>query len=109
MPKNTRLVYSTDQGRIKPSGASTAAPSPKGDGIVRLKRESKGRGGKGVTLVTGLELPEAELKKLAKVLKQVCGTGGTVKDGIVEIQGEQREKLKPELEKLGFTVKISGG
>lgn len=107
MPKNTRLVYSTDQGRIKQ--APPPEQTPEGDGIVRLHRESKGRGGKGVTLVKGLLLKADELKSLAKELKQVCGTGGTVKDGVIEIQGEQREKLKPVLEKKGFTVKISGG
>lgn len=107
MPKNSRLVYSTDQGRIKE--APTPENAPEGDGIVRLHRESKGRGGKGVTLVKGLPLKADELKTLAKELKQVCGTGGTVKDGVIEIQGEQREKLKPVLEKKGFTVKISGG
>ena len=107
MPKNSRLVYSTDQGRIKEPTPSEK--TPEGDGIVRLHRESKGRGGKGVTLVKGLPLKADELKTLAKELKQVCGTGGTVKDGVIEIQGEQREKLKPVLEKKGFTVKISGG
>lgn len=107
MSKNSRLVYSTDQGRIKEAPAAEKAPE--GDGIVRLHRESKGRGGKGVTLVKGLPLKAEELKTLAKELKQVCGTGGTVKDGVIEIQGEQREKLKPVLEKKGFTVKISGG
>ncbi|HEY7773998.1 MAG TPA: stress response translation initiation inhibitor YciH [Marinagarivorans sp.] len=105
--KNSRLVYSTDQGRIK--AAPAAATIPESDGIVRLHRESKGRGGKGVTLIKGIPLAPAELKALAKVLKQVCGTGGTVKDGVIEIQGEQREKLKAALEAKGYTVKISGG
>lgn len=112
MKKNSRLVYSTEFGRIKPekdnSPSSPAAVSPE-DSIVRLKRESKGRGGKGVTLVTGLSMQEHELKKLSKELKQFCGTGGTIKDGVIEIQGEQREKLKPFLEEKGFKVKIAGG
>lgn len=107
MSKNSRLVYSTDQGRIKETQSTDK--TPEGDGIVRLHRESKGRGGKGVTLVKGLLLTSDALKTLAKELKQVCGTGGTVKDGVIEIQGEQRDKLKPVLEKKGFTVKISGG
>ncbi len=107
MPKNSRLVYSTDQGKIKED--TTTHAQPVGDGIVRLHRESKGRGGKGVTLIKGLLLDNTELKKLAKQLKQVCGTGGSVKEGIIEIQGEQREKLKPILEQKGYTVKISGG
>lgn len=108
MKKNSRLVYSTDTGRIKPSEETSTAPTA-GDGIVRLKRESKGRGGKGVTLITGVDLAETELKTLAKELKQLCGTGGTVKNGVIEIQGEQREKLKPFLEAKGFTVKVAGG
>jgi translation initiation factor 1 len=101
------LVYSTNQGRVKDLASPQKAPV--GDGIVRLYRESKGRGGKGVTLISGLPLTGAELKSLAKELKQVCGTGGTVKDGIIEIQGEQRERLKPVLELKGYSVKIAGG
>lgn len=107
MSKNSRLVYSTDRGRIQPS--DTPTERPKGDGIVRIQRETKGRKGKGVSLITGLDLPDGELKKLAKRLKQLCGTGGAVKDGIIEIQGDAREKIKTELEKQGHTVKIAGG
>lgn len=109
MKDSSRLVYSTETGRIKPSESKMSAPIPGPDSIVRLQRESKGRGGKGVTLITGLPLDEVELKTLAKELKQLCGTGGTVKGGTIEIQGEQREKLKPILEKKGFKVKIAGG
>lgn len=105
---NSRLVYSTDQGRIKTS-SSTASATPSGDGIVRLHRESKGRGGKGVTLVKGLPLEEDALKTLSKKLKQLCGTGGTVKNGVIEIQGEQREKIAEWLKKEGYMVKIAGG
>ena len=107
MSKNSRLVYSTDQGRIKSATPSTPA-TPSGDGIIRIKRETKGRKGKGVSLITGLPLAEPELKKLAKSLKQLCGTGGAVKDGIIEIQGDQRDALKTALEKQGYTVKIAG-
>ncbi|NIB42015.1 stress response translation initiation inhibitor YciH [Pseudomaricurvus alkylphenolicus] len=107
MSKNSRLVYSTDQGRIKEEPAlPTVDP---GDGIVRLKRETKGRKGKGVTLVTGLGLEAAELKKLAKTLKQQCGVGGAAKEGVIEIQTDDRDKLKALLEKLGYTVKLAGG
>ena len=110
MKDSSRLVYSTETGRIKHSEKiPSATPTPGPDSVVRLQRESKGRGGKGVTLITGLPLDSDELKKLAKELKQLCGTGGTVKDGVIEIQGEQREKLKPFLEKKGFKVKIAGG
>lgn len=113
MSKNSRLVYSTDRGRVQSDEKnddveSVRQPSPV-DSVVRLKRESKGRGGKGVTLITGLPLDETSLKTLAKELKRICGTGGTVKNGVVEIQGEQREKLKPVLEAKGYTVKIAGG
>jgi len=108
MSKNSKLVYSTETGRIKTGDKPIPEPS-KGDGIVRLKKETKGRGGKGVTLVTGLDLNNEELKKLAKDLKQLCGTGGTVKDGVIEIQGEQRDRMKPFLEGKGFTVKLAGG
>ncbi|WP_363322492.1 stress response translation initiation inhibitor YciH [uncultured Pseudoteredinibacter sp.] len=107
MSKNSRLVYSTDQGRVKEE--KEVASAPEGDGIVRIMRETKGRKGKGVTLVTGLQMEAAELKKLAKRLKQLCGTGGSVKDFVIEIQGDQREVIKAELEKQGHTVKLAGG
>lgn len=109
-PKNSesRLVYSTETGRVKPEPAPSE-PAPAGDGIVRLHRETKGRGGKAVTHITGLPLAGAALKSLAKELKQWCGTGGSVKDGVVTIQGDQREKLKPALTAKGYTVKIAGG
>ena len=76
---------------------------------IYLHRESKGRGGKGVTLVKGLMLSEGDLSALAKKLKQTCGSGGTVKDGVIEIQGEQREKIADTLRKLGYKVKVAGG
>jgi translation initiation factor 1 len=76
---------------------------------VRLSRETKGRGGKAVTLVRGLPLAPAELKTLAKALKQRCGVGGSVKDDTIEIQGDQRHILKVELEKRGYSVKLAGG
>ena len=69
------------------------APQPAGDGIVRVSRETKGRGGKAVTLVKGLELDAAALAKLAQQLKAACGSGGTVKDGVIEVQGEHRDRV----------------
>lgn len=106
MSKNSKLVYSTDMGRIK--DAPSEPTTPEGDGIVRLHRETKGRKGKGVTLVKGvLEKPDA-LKALAKKLKQQCGVGGSVKEGIIEIQTDDRNKLKELLEKAGYTVKLAG-
>jgi len=110
------LVFSTEQGRMCPecrnpvSECSCGEPTPPtGDGVVRVSRETKGRKGKGVTLVTGIPLDAKALKAFAKVLKAKCGTGGTVKDGIVEIQGDQRDILVPLLQAEGWTVKRSGG
>ena len=104
--KNSRLVYSTDSGRITESVISKTI---QGDGIVRIRRETKGRKGKGVTTLSGFSMSESELKVLAKQLKQKCSTGGTVKDGMIEIQGDHREILKVELEKRGLTAKLAGG
>ena len=109
MKKNSKLVYSTDKGRIKTSEETQVNPNAATDGIIRLKRETKGRGGKGVTIATGFDLEGKALKDLAKKLKQLCGTGGTVKDGQIEIQSDQREKMKEFLEKQGFSVKLAGG
>lgn len=111
------LVYTTGQGRIcpncrKPVGNCScrqARTSPATDGIVRIRRETKGRAGKGVTVITGVPLGPAELDQLAKQLKQRCGTGGTVKDGTIEIQGDHRDLLLAELGKKGWTVKKAGG
>lgn len=80
-----------------------------GEQRVYLHRESKGRGGKGVTLLKGLILTEADMTALAKTLKQSCGSGGTVKNGVIEIQGDQREKIAEVLRKLGYKVKLAGG
>jgi len=109
-------VYSTEDGKICPSCDQPIDDCrcnddrvPEGDGIVRLRRETKGRKGKGVTLVDGVLLAPTELKKLAKELKARCGTGGTVKDGTIEIQGDFRDLLLETLTKKGFTVKKAGG
>lgn len=110
------LVYSTETGRMcpecrNPTDECTCSEqaAPAGDGIVRVSRETKGRKGKGVTLVTGIPLAGKELKDFAKKLKAKCGTGGTVKDNTVEIQGDQRDILVPILQEQGWTVKRSGG
>lgn len=113
------LVYSTDKGFLAPvaekktpgagrrdAGKTAAPPS---DGIVRISRETKGRKGAGVTLVRGLSLPPDQLKALAGQLKQRCGSGGTVKDGVIEIQGDHRQLLLAELSKQGCKVKLAGG
>lgn len=104
---NNRLVYSTDTGRIKEEKITSTVPE--GDGIVRIRRETAGRNGKGVTTISGILVDETELKNLAKSLKQLCGVGGSVKDGVIEIQGDQRDKIKIELEKRGHIVKLAGG
>ena len=104
--KTSQLVYSTDVGRIK---QPTTQESAKTDGIVRIRHETKGRKGKGVTTVSGVNLAEAALKTLAKLLKQTCSTGGTVKEKVIEIQGDHRQILKTELEKRGYKVKLAGG
>ncbi|MUL17381.1 stress response translation initiation inhibitor YciH [Aliivibrio fischeri] len=101
------LVYSTGVGRIKQE--EPKAERPKGDGIVRIQRETKGRKGKGVCVVTGLDMEDTQLKLLAAQLKKVCGCGGSVKDGDIEIQGDNREKIKDFLTKQGHTVKLAGG
>jgi len=115
---NTELVYSTEQGGMlskKGKSPSKGArkkqqqPTPKRDGVVRVSRETKGRKGKGVTLITGLPHNMDDLRDLAKQLKQKCGSGGTVKDGVIEIQGDHRDMLVDELTKQGHTVKRSGG
>lgn len=115
--KNSTTVYSTEHGRMCPdcgkpvSGCSCSKKSkaPRGDGIVRIGRETKGRKGKGVTVITGVPLDGDGLLELARQLKQKCGTGGTVKDGVIEIQGDQREQLVEMLTRQGYTVKSIGG
>ena len=101
------LVYSTETGRIKEE--KQKPQRPKGDGIVRIQKQTKGRKGKGVSIITGLDLDDAPLKLLAAELKKVCGCGGSVKDGTIEIQGDARDKIKAALEKKGYTVKLAGG
>ena len=110
------LVYSTDAGRHCPACAKPLdvcicgqAVIPEGDGIARVRRETKGRGGKTVTSVSGVPLPPDQLKDLATALKRRCGTGGALKDGVIEIQGDHVELLLAELIRQGFKAKKSGG
>ncbi len=110
------LVYSTDAGRICPECRQPVktcvcgqSAVPAGDGIVRVSRETKGRAGKGVTLVKGLALDAAALAALGKQLKAACGSGGTVKDGVIEIQGDHVERVVELLKKDGRSVKRAGG
>ena len=110
------LVYSTDSGRMCPACRQPIAGCacqrkavPAGDGIVRVSRETKGRAGKGVTLVKGLALDAAALTQLGKQLKAACGSGGTVKDGVIEIQGDHVERVIERLQQAGWTVRRAGG
>ena len=104
---NSRLVYSTDSGRIDEPKAKVERP--KGDGIVRIQRQTSGRKGKGVCLISGIDQDDAELTKLAAELKKKCGCGGGVKDGILEIPGDKRDLIKSLLEAKGMKVKLAGG
>jgi translation initiation factor 1 len=108
---HNRTVWSSDQGDLRKTQTKTGKQKalPPGEQTVYLHRDSKGRGGKTVTLVKKLMLSDEDLKELAGKLKQVCGSGGTVKDGIIEIQGEHRQKIAAALKKLGYRVKIAGG
>jgi translation initiation factor 1 len=106
------LVYSTEAGRMCPGCRQPVAQcickqaaAPVGDGIVRVSRETKGRGGKAVTLVKGVALDATGLVALGKQLKAACGTGGTVKDGVIEIQGDHVDKVIAALQKQDYKVK----
>ncbi len=101
------LVYSTNSGRIKPKNQTSKITAS--DGFAMVRRETKGRKGKGVVTITGLGLDAKALKELAKKLKKTCGTGGTVVDETIEIQGDKREAIKSLLENEGFKVKFIGG
>ena len=110
------LVYSTDTGRMCPDCRQPIANClckaqvlPKTDGVVRVSVQTKGRGGKSVTLVTGLPLDTLGLAALAKQLRSACGSGGTLKDGVVEVQGDHVATIMAALQKRGYSVKRSGG
>ena len=117
MKKTGGLVYSTEAGRMCPGCLRPAAECvcrdrsrPRsGDGAVTVSRETKGRKGAGMTLVQGLPLSDADLDRLAKTLKSRCGVGGSVKAGVIELQGDQREKVRAWLAEQGYRVKLSGG
>jgi translation initiation factor 1 len=110
------LVYSTDGGRMCPACRQPVADctckakaAPAGDGLVRVSRQTKGRGGKSVTLVKGLALDPVALAALGKQLRTACGSGGTVKDGVIEIQGDHCERVMDELKRQGHQPKRAGG
>jgi translation initiation factor 1 len=109
--KDSRRVYSTEDGRIRPP-TPARRPAPVGpplpnDGVVRVFRDRVGRNGKVVTIIRGL--PARELEEHAADLKRLCGAGGAVKDGAVEIQGDHRERIAEKLRSAGHTVKLAGG
>lgn len=113
---SSKLVYSTsgantcprcDKRLDKCRCESSATGQDKGDGVVRISREVKGRGGKEVTVISGL--PELQLKALSKTLKSACGTGGSCKQGNIELQGDRRQQAQRLLQDKGFTVKLAGG
>ena len=106
-----RTVWSSDQGDVRKqeTKGGVVKSLPSNQQTVYLHRDSKGRGGKAVTLIKKLVLSGEDMKELAKKLKQLCGSGGTVKDDVIEIQGEHREKIAEELTKMGYKVKIAGG
>ncbi len=119
---NRRLVYSTDDGEIKPPNDKKSVPAkgkiaPKKESpklaatnkTVYVERDRKGRGGKTVTVISNLQLPEAQLEALLKKLKTQCGAGGAVKDNTLEIQGDHRDKIIAYLQKEGYSVKQKGG
>jgi len=117
---NSRLVYSSESstcpGCHKPLRKCNCRlvqdngnPKQIIDPAIRISRESKGRKGKGVTLISGLEMSEAGQKNLAKKLKALCGSGGTIKNGVIEIQGDHRDQIKQELDKQFKNVKLAGG
>ena len=115
--KTKGVVYSTELGRVCPGcghPAQKCCCSKKksqdfGDGIVRISRQTKGRKGAGVCIITGLPVDELTLKKIGQNLKKKCGTGGTIKNGVIEIQGDHRDLLVATLTQLGFKTKLAGG
>ena len=121
MVDNSRLVYSSKSGRICPKcgkpAISCTCKGKKGkpqshlkpDGIIRIRREKKGRRGKTVTTISGFQEETDDSKQIAKGLKNKCGTGGSIKDGIIIIQGDHRQTIQTELKKQGFKVKLAGG
>lgn len=108
--KLSTLVYSTECGKVdnKPEAPTILGEGFK-DGVVKLTRQTKGRKGKGVIIIEGIVLPVDEFKKIAQIIKKKCGTGGAVKENSIEIQGDDREKVKSVLESLGYVCKLAGG
>ncbi len=109
MVNNSRLVYSSERGRVAQRDKKADASPSNGDGTARVRREKKGRGGKTVTTISDLALSAGELKELASDLKRLCGTGGSVKNGIIEIQGDCADRIVDALVERGHRAKRAGG
>ena len=110
--KKRNVVYSTEKGDLRSEEARRlpkVRSVPPEAQTAAIRREKKGRGGKEVTVIYDLQLTPDDMKTLAKALKQKCGTGGTIKDGAIEIQGDQRETVAAELQRLGYRTKFTGG
>ncbi len=110
--KTSKKVYSTKQGDLRSEEARRlpkVKSLPPQQQIAEIRREKKGRGGKDVTVIRGLQLTPQDLKMLGKLLKKKCGSGGTIKEGTIEIQGDHREQVAMLLQKQGYKTKFTGG
>jgi translation initiation factor 1 len=106
---NNKVVYSTDSGRTIKRLPPLKKSLPPEKQVAELMRDRKGRGGKTVTVIAGLQLSDKDMKALSKQLKQKCGSGGAIKDGNIEIQGDHRDKIAIILQKMGMKTKFVGG
>jgi translation initiation factor 1 len=107
--RNSKIVYSTDSGRTIKRLPPLKKSLPPEKQMAELMRDRKGRGGKTVTVIAGLQLSDKDMKALSKKLKQKCGSGGAIKDDNIETQGDHREKIAVELQKMGMKTKFVGG
>lgn len=108
-PGRDKVVWSDQRGGDRRAAEPAAPRRARGDGIARVRRETKGRGGKTVTTVSGIALASDGLRELAKELKRRCGSGGAIKDGVIEIQGDHRPAIVAALEERGYEVELAGG
>ena len=109
MNDKSRLVYSTETGRIRENNQASGFDTVSAEGSISIRRETRGRKGRGVTLISGFAMNKPELAAMAKTLRNKCATGGTVKKAVIEIQGDKREMILEFLSRQGFKAKIIGG